>query len=88
MQLMAGVSVSRGIATLTLFPTCNMQDINVPCGGPSNCTYTIQTGDTLAKVAAIYDLDVDAIETLNPDISARDLVLGQVPTLSCSPFTA
>ena len=39
--------------------------------------HTVKSGDTLGKLAKQYDTSVDAIEKLNPGLSARNLRVGK-----------
>ncbi len=40
-------------------------------------TYTVQAGDTLGKIAELYDLHVDSLIAANPDINPNYLAVGQ-----------
>jgi hypothetical protein len=40
-------------------------------------TYVVQSGDSLSSIAEQFDISVDRIERLNPDIDAQTLNEGQ-----------
>ena len=49
-------------------------------------TYTVKAGDTLSGIAQTYNTTVDALLTLNPKITNRNLIyVGQVITVSGTP---
>ena len=51
-------------------------------------TYTVKAGDTLSGIAQTYNTTVDALLTLNPKITNRNLIyVGQVITVSGTPDT-
>ena len=49
----------------------------MPMNCPERITYTIQPGDTLYRLARIYDTSIQSLRTLNPGLNPTNLRIGQ-----------
>ena len=45
--------------------------------GSTKKSYTVESGDTLDSIAEKTEVDVDELQTLNPDLDPQALVAGQ-----------